>query len=105
MDADEAAVRGVTTAAFRTRARTVDHLGRGQIADCPTAVSELWKNAWDAYARNVILRSNPPSLRSGPRRARCRASRRSRSSLRSNNEASAMGAAGSIGTVPTGASC
>lgn len=40
---------------FRARARTVDHLGREQIADCPTAVSELWKNAWDAYAREVGL--------------------------------------------------
>ena len=42
-------------AAFRARARTIDHLGRGQIADAPTAVSELWKNAYDAYARNVAL--------------------------------------------------
>ena len=40
---------------FQTRARTVDHLGREQIADCPTAISELWKNAFDAYARNVAL--------------------------------------------------
>jgi signal transduction histidine kinase len=40
---------------FRTRARTVDHLGRGQIADAPTAVSELWKNAWDAYSESVSL--------------------------------------------------
>jgi len=40
---------------FQTRARTIDHLGREQIADCPTAVSELWKNAYDAYARNVSL--------------------------------------------------
>src|ERR1700722_12523400 len=40
---------------FKTRARTIDHLGRGQIADCPTAVSELWKNAFDAYARSVEL--------------------------------------------------
>jgi signal transduction histidine kinase len=40
---------------FQTRARTIDHLGRGQIADCPTAVSELWKNAYDAYARGVGL--------------------------------------------------
>jgi hypothetical protein len=40
---------------FRARARTVDHLGREQIADCPTAVSELWKNAYDAYARAVAL--------------------------------------------------
>jgi len=41
--------------AFQTRARTIDHLGRGQIADAPTAVSELWKNAFDAYAGNVGL--------------------------------------------------
>ncbi|WAC28787.1 ATP-binding protein [Ancylobacter sp. SL191] len=41
--------------AFQTRARTIDHLGRGQIADAPTAISELWKNAYDAYARNVSL--------------------------------------------------
>ena len=40
---------------FQTRARTIDHLGRGQIADCPTAVSELWKNAYDAYASTVAL--------------------------------------------------
>ena len=41
--------------AFRARARTIDHLGRGQIADAPTAISELWKNSYDAYARNVAL--------------------------------------------------
>jgi signal transduction histidine kinase len=40
---------------FQTRARTIDHLGREQIADVPTAVSELWKNAYDAYARAVSL--------------------------------------------------
>jgi signal transduction histidine kinase len=40
---------------FQTRARTIDHLGRGQIADAPTAISELWKNSYDAYARNVAL--------------------------------------------------
>jgi hypothetical protein len=40
---------------FQTRARAIDHLGRGQIADCPTAVTELFKNAHDAYARNVQL--------------------------------------------------
>jgi signal transduction histidine kinase len=40
---------------FQTKARTVDHLGREQIADCPTAISELWKNAFDAYARKVEL--------------------------------------------------
>jgi hypothetical protein len=41
--------------AFRTQARTIDHLGREQIADCPTAISELWKNAYDAYAESVEL--------------------------------------------------
>lgn len=56
MTMDYAPPRGLQATTFRTRARTVDHLGREQIADCPTAVSELWKNAWDAYARNVILR-------------------------------------------------
>lgn len=40
---------------FRTQARTVDHLGREQIADCPTAISELWKNSYDAYAKSVEL--------------------------------------------------
>ena len=45
----------IHTSAFQTRARTVDHLGREQIADCPTAISELWKNAFDAYARKVEL--------------------------------------------------
>jgi hypothetical protein len=45
----------VDSIAFKTRARTIDHLGREQIADCPTAVSELWKNAYDAYAREVAL--------------------------------------------------
>lgn len=44
-----------TAVAFRAKARTIDHLGKGQIADCPTAVSELWKNAYDAYARDVAL--------------------------------------------------
>ena len=45
----------IDSVAFKTRARTVDHLGREQIADCPTAISELWKNAYDAYAREVAL--------------------------------------------------
>lgn len=43
---------GVT---FQTRARTIDHLGRGQIADMPTAITELWKNAYDAVADSVAL--------------------------------------------------
>ena len=45
----------ISGVAFQTKARTVDHLGREQIADTPTAISELWKNAFDAYARNVAL--------------------------------------------------
>ena len=45
----------ISEKAFQTRARTVDHLGREQIADCPTAISELWKNSFDAYARHVEL--------------------------------------------------
>ncbi|EBY3293274.1 histidine kinase, partial [Salmonella enterica subsp. enterica serovar Emek] len=40
---------------FKARARTIEHLGKGQIADCPTAISELWKNSYDAYARDVAL--------------------------------------------------
>lgn len=49
----------MTAHSFRARARTVDHLGRGQIADGPTAVSELWKNAYDALALNVALHLFP----------------------------------------------
>lgn len=45
----------VDAIAFQTRARTIDHLGREQIADCPTAISELWKNSYDAYSREVAL--------------------------------------------------
>lgn len=37
-------------AKFRTRARTLDLLGRQQIAGIPTAINELIKNAHDAYA-------------------------------------------------------
>jgi len=40
-------------AKFQVRARTVDMLGRQQIAGIPTAISELFKNAHDAYAQNV----------------------------------------------------
>ena len=35
---------------FSARARAVDMLGRQQIANLPTAISELFKNAHDAYA-------------------------------------------------------
>src|ERR1700733_13936686 len=54
-DVRKAAPRPPSGVTFQTRARTIDHLGRGQIADAPTAVSELWKNAYDAYAQNVAL--------------------------------------------------
>ena len=40
--------------AFRARARAVDMLGRQQIANLPTALSELFKNAHDAYATTAI---------------------------------------------------
>lgn len=40
-------------ARIQVRARAVDMLGRQQVAGIPTAISELFKNAHDAYARNV----------------------------------------------------
>ncbi|CAI2160500.1 sensory histidine kinase AtoS [Serratia fonticola] len=40
---------------FKTRARTLDLLGRQQIAGIPTAINELLKNAHDAYADNVDI--------------------------------------------------
>lgn len=40
-------------ARFKTRARAVDMLGRQQVAGIPTAISELFKNAHDAYADRV----------------------------------------------------
>ncbi|WFC15609.1 ATP-binding protein [Aeromonas salmonicida] len=42
-------------AKFKTRARTLDLLGRQQIAGVPTAINELLKNAHDAYADNVDI--------------------------------------------------
>ena len=42
-------------ARFRTRARAVDMLGRQQIAGIPTAISELFKNAHDAYADIAVV--------------------------------------------------
>ncbi|WP_262149273.1 ATP-binding protein [Chryseobacterium foetidum] len=38
---------------FRAKARAIELLGKGQIADLPTAISELWKNGYDAYAKNL----------------------------------------------------
>lgn len=40
-------------AKFRTKARAIELLGKGQIADLPTAISELWKNGYDAYADHL----------------------------------------------------
>ena len=40
---------------FKTRARTLDLLGRQQIAGIPTAINELLKNAHDAYADRVDI--------------------------------------------------
>ena len=40
-------------ATFKARARTVEMLGRQQIAGIPTAISELFKNSHDAYASRV----------------------------------------------------
>ncbi|MEU1517210.1 ATP-binding protein [Streptomyces sp. NPDC005811] len=40
---------------FRTSARTVDMLGRQQIAGIPTAINELFKNSFDAYAKSVVV--------------------------------------------------
>ena len=42
-------------AKFKTRARTVDMLGRQQIANVTTAMGELFKNAHDAYADHVEI--------------------------------------------------
>lgn len=42
-------------AKFKTTARTIDMLGRQQIAGVPTAISELFKNAHDAYAKRVEI--------------------------------------------------
>jgi signal transduction histidine kinase len=38
---------------FRAKARAIELLGKGQIADLPTAITELWKNGYDAYAKNL----------------------------------------------------
>lgn len=38
---------------FRAKARAIELLGKGQIADLPTAISELWKNGYDAYGDNL----------------------------------------------------
>ncbi len=42
-------------ATFRVKARVLDLLGEQQIANCPTAISELFKNSHDAYATQAKL--------------------------------------------------
>ncbi len=42
-------------AKLRIKARAIDMLGRQQIAGVPTAIHELFKNAHDAYADNVMV--------------------------------------------------
>ena len=42
-------------AKFHIRARTIDLLGRQQIASISTAISELFKNAHDAYATTAEI--------------------------------------------------
>lgn len=43
-------------ARVRVKARTLDMLGRQQMASIPNALHELFKNAYDAYADNVTAR-------------------------------------------------
>lgn len=49
------------TVPFTTSARTVDLLGRQQIAGIPTAIQELVKNAYDALASHVGIEYFEPS--------------------------------------------
>lgn len=42
-------------ARFQVQARVLDLLGEEQIADLPTAISELFKNAYDAFATRTAL--------------------------------------------------
>jgi len=46
---------------FRIRAKVLDLLGEEQIADCPTAISELFKNSYDAYASRAMMDVYPDS--------------------------------------------
>lgn len=43
-------------AKFKAKARAIELLGKGQIADLPTAITELWKNGYDAYAKNLTCK-------------------------------------------------
>ncbi len=43
-------------AKFKAKARAIELLGKGQIADLPTAITELWKNGYDAYAKTLTCK-------------------------------------------------
>ncbi len=53
-------------AQFRTKARAVELLGKGQIADLPTAISELWKNGYDAYGDDLEAALYMPGYQNYP---------------------------------------
>ena len=48
------------TTTFTASARTVEMLGRQQIAGIPNAINELFKNAYDAYADSVVAEYYKP---------------------------------------------
>ncbi len=50
---------------FKSRARVIDLLGRQQIADVPTAIGELFKNALDAGASKVQVNYTHPDNGTG----------------------------------------
>lgn len=56
-------------AQFRTKARAVELLGKGQIADLPTAISELWKNGYDAYGDKMEAALYMPGFQQYPDRS------------------------------------
>ena len=51
---------------FRAKARAIELLGKGQIADLPTAITELWKNGYDAYAKNLECKLYLKGYRDNP---------------------------------------
>jgi len=55
----------IIMAQFRTKARAVELLGKGQIADLPTAISELWKNGYDAYGDELEAALYMPDYEEG----------------------------------------
>jgi signal transduction histidine kinase len=53
MEESSSEIKKFSTAKMKVRARAVDMLGRQQIAGVPSAVHELFKNAYDAFATRV----------------------------------------------------